>query len=268
MGADSFSSVRNVALADIHADQRAQPRESLNTEITESYANDMTAGAKFPPLVVFFDGRRYWLADGFHRRYAAMSAGLGELPCEVRSGGLREAILHSCSANSAHGYRRSNEDKRRAVLKLLGDEEWCKWSDHEVARRAGVSHPFVGSLRSSLVTVTSDPRTYTTKHGTVAKMRVPSTGRPSASKHTAPSTVTNKAATHVPSSSPQRGKAAVCARVREAITQLSGLPPAREVARYLAACDDGVLVAERLPAVRAWINELNDAMEVADADHD
>lgn len=77
-----------------------------------------------------------------------------------------------------------------------------------------------------------------------------------------------QASGRTPAPSPQRGKAAVCARVREAITQLSGLPPAREVARYLAACDDGVLVAERLPAVRTWINELSDAMEVADADHD
>ncbi|MGT2479599.1 hypothetical protein ACU4GR_13540 [Methylobacterium oryzae CBMB20] len=49
-----------------------------------------------------------------HRRHAAgLHAGLGELPCEVRQGGLRDAILHSAGANAAHGLRRTNADKRR-----------------------------------------------------------------------------------------------------------------------------------------------------------
>jgi len=47
---------------------------------------------------------------------------------------------------------------------------WSRWSDREIARRCGVSHPFVGKIRSSLETITSDPapRTYVTKHGTKA----------------------------------------------------------------------------------------------------
>lgn len=72
--------------------------------------------------------------------------------------------------------RRTNADKRRAVLRLLDDAEWAVWSDREIARRCGVAHPFVAKLRpaKSLETVTSEPpaRTYTTKHGTVAQMNV------------------------------------------------------------------------------------------------
>ena len=45
--------------------------------------------------------------------------------------------------------RRTNEDKRRAVTRLLEDAEWAAWSDREIARRAGVSQPFVGSMRES-----------------------------------------------------------------------------------------------------------------------
>ena len=33
----------------------------------------------------------------------------------------------------------TNEDKRRAVMTLLADEEWGKWSDNEIARRCEVS---------------------------------------------------------------------------------------------------------------------------------
>src|SRR4051794_27961438 len=43
--------------------------------------------------------------------------------------------------------RRTNEDKRRAVLTLLNDPDWARWSDREIARQCAVTHPFVSSLR-------------------------------------------------------------------------------------------------------------------------
>lgn len=70
------------------------------------------------------------------------------------------------------GERRTNADKRKAVLTLLNDEEWGKWSDREIGRRCCVCHPFVGNVRSSLVSVTSEPPKFTTKHGTVATMHI------------------------------------------------------------------------------------------------
>ena len=48
------------------------------------------------------------------------------------------------------------------------------WSDRKIAEVCSVSHPFVAGVRSSLVTVTSEERTYTTKHGTTSTMK---TGR-------------------------------------------------------------------------------------------
>ena len=45
--------------------------------------------------------------------------------------------------------RRTNEDKRRAVFKLLADDEWAKWSDREIARQCGVGPDLVGTLRPS-----------------------------------------------------------------------------------------------------------------------
>jgi ParB-like chromosome segregation protein Spo0J len=50
----------------------------------------MAAGAKFPPVVVFHGGRKYWLADGFHRVDAAEAAGLDKILAEVRKGERRD----------------------------------------------------------------------------------------------------------------------------------------------------------------------------------
>nr|WP_244557034.1 hypothetical protein [Fulvimarina manganoxydans] len=68
---------------------------------------------------------------------------------DIRQGTRRDAILHSVGANATHGMRRTNADKRRAVTRLLEDAEWAAWSDREIARRCGVSQPFVGSMRES-----------------------------------------------------------------------------------------------------------------------
>jgi len=67
-------------------------------------------------------------------------------------------------------------DKRRAVMKLLNDDEWSQWSDREIARRCAVSHMTVNRLREEMSLSQSysepvEPRTYTTKHGTTATMR-------------------------------------------------------------------------------------------------
>jgi hypothetical protein len=62
----------------------------------------------------------------------------------------------------------SNADKRQAVSRLLGDAEWSAWSDREIAKQCHVTHRFVGLVRGSLDTVSSEEstqRTYTTKHG-------------------------------------------------------------------------------------------------------
>lgn len=62
-------------------------------------------------------------------------------------GGIREAILFSLGANANHGLRRTNRDKRRAVLTLLNDEEWTQWSNLQIAKRCGVDEGLVRKLR-------------------------------------------------------------------------------------------------------------------------
>ena len=174
--------VSKLAVTDIRADDRAQPRTECWDHRVAEYAEDMDAGDKFPPLVVFHDKAGvYWLADGFHRYLAAIGLKWKTIECDVREGELRDAILFSCGTNATHGLSRSYEDKHQAVTKLLMDEEWGKWSDREIARRCHVNHELVGKLRQQLAPVTggtaSEPRTYRTKHGTTATMKTGNVGK-------------------------------------------------------------------------------------------
>ena len=163
----------------------------MNDDTVEEYAVDMQQGAVFPPVVAFYDGQFYWLADGFHRVGATESLGRTAIAesappataAEVKQGSRRDAVLYSCSVNAKHGLRRTNADKQRAVMQLLNDEEWSKWSNREISRRCGVSLDLVNRLRSSLNDSFSDKsRTYKTKHGTVAKMKTANIGKARQSK--------------------------------------------------------------------------------------
>lgn len=173
--------MKKVNIASIRVNGGTQSRAGINRDVVAEYAEAMQAGAEFPPLVLFFDGSTYWLADGFHRYEAYARANAHDVPAEVRQGTQRDAILYSVGANARHGLRRTNDDKRRAVMKLLEDAEWSKWSDREIARQCSVSPSTVAKHRSEVSSVTvhldSEPRTYTTKHGSTAKMDTGNIGK-------------------------------------------------------------------------------------------
>lgn len=90
-------------------------------------------------------------------------------------------MLYSVGANAAHGLRRTNVDKHKAVMTLLQDEEWSQWSNKEIARHCAVNPSTVDKYRSeSLPGNGSEPpkRTYTNKHGTTSTMNTENIGRP------------------------------------------------------------------------------------------
>jgi hypothetical protein len=107
--------------------------------------------------VVIFDGTNYWLADGFHRLYAALRLGRATIDCRVFEGTLREAILVALKANSAHGLRRTTGDKQRAVTLVLADEEWSKKSTRWIAEVCGVGRKFVEAVRRQLAPGATHP---------------------------------------------------------------------------------------------------------------
>ena len=156
---------------------QTQSRVTINQDTVAEYADAMMDGEKFPPVTAFYDGKYYYLADGYHRYFAAKKAGFDEIDCDVKNGTLRDAVLFSVGVNSAHGLRRNNEDKRKAVMTILDDLEWAEWSDVTIAKNCQVSSAFVGRVRKAL-NLESTSRKYVNKHGTVVDVETKNLGRP------------------------------------------------------------------------------------------
>jgi len=173
--------MKTINIKTIRIDGGTQSRVEINNEIVTEYSDAIKAGAEFPAVVVFNDGADNWLADGFHRFHAHNQAGKTSIFADVRPGTARDAVLYSLGANGTHGLNRTNADKRKAVVTMLNDAEWVKWSDSAIAKSCSVSGAYVGQVRSSLtINVSSEKpaeRTFTTKHGTVATMQTANIGK-------------------------------------------------------------------------------------------
>lgn len=174
-----LSHAQHIAMLCIRIDGGTQSRVALSEEYISELAQALSEGDVLPPIILFYDGSEYWLADGFHRYHAVKKQEQETIASEVKQGTRRDAILYSVGANAQHGLRRTNADKRRAVETLLRDPEWTTWSDRAIARRCGVHHQMVGIVRSecSLDDSSSESRTYRTKHGTIAQMSIGNIGQ-------------------------------------------------------------------------------------------
>jgi hypothetical protein len=101
----------------IQIDGGTQMRASLDAATVQEYQDAMQPAGwgDFPPVICYYDGAQYWLADGFHRvaAFRAAAATLDQparIPADVRSGTRRDAILHAAGANASHGLRRATID--------------------------------------------------------------------------------------------------------------------------------------------------------------
>ena len=92
-----------------------QTRAALNEDTVSDYAEAMERGDKFPAVTVFTDGAEYYLADGFHRVEALRRIGKKAVMAELQDGDYKAALLYALKANSTHGLRRTNADKRHAL---------------------------------------------------------------------------------------------------------------------------------------------------------
>lgn len=132
-------------------DGGTQSRAVINVRVVEDYAEAMRLGEVFDPIIVFFDGLKHWVADGFHRVLAAKKVdGKRTILADVRQGTQRDAILYSLGANAKHGLQRTDDDKRRAVQRMLDDPEWSRWSTSEIARQCKVAPSTVSRMRAAI----------------------------------------------------------------------------------------------------------------------
>ena len=142
----STGPTEQLTISDIQREEALICRaKGINRRTVAEYAAAMTAGQPFPPVVVFRNAKGAWLADGFHRTGAAELNGQTTIEAVVHEGGRKEALLHAAGANAAHGLRRTNADKRRAVLLVL--EAFPKLSDRQIAERCGVDNKTVAAAK-------------------------------------------------------------------------------------------------------------------------
>jgi uncharacterized ParB-like nuclease family protein len=154
-----------MTLAGIKADVGVHARVGLDHDAVEQYAEAIAAGGVFPPLDLFYDGRAYWLAGGFHRYEAYLKAGKEKAVARVRPGTKDDAAWFACAANREHdraGLRRTNADKRRAVATALRLRPW--WSNRMIAGHCGVTNVMVLKCRQ-LLTVSTSPGPTSTGQG-------------------------------------------------------------------------------------------------------
>jgi hypothetical protein len=137
-------------LSQIVIDKGTQTREDLDQKTVTEYAEAMMNKEVFPPLIVFHDGIKYYLVDGFHRYFAYKQTVTPEVEVEVINGTLRNAQEYALGVNDKHGLKRTNGDKRNAVLIALNDMEWSLLTNREIGKLCRVSHTFVNTIKEKL----------------------------------------------------------------------------------------------------------------------
>lgn len=128
----------------IERDSSIQCREKMDMDTINEYAERMAAGDQFPPIVLFGTRGKAWPGDGWHRLGAADQNGAKFIAADLRPGGRIDALKYAISANSAHGHRRTNADKRRCVEIAL--REFPAMSSRAIAEMCGVGDQLVRSL--------------------------------------------------------------------------------------------------------------------------
>lgn len=158
---------RKLRLDNIEATAATQVRVRLDRGIIDQYTQDVKDGAAFPPIDVYCEpnSERYILADGFHRHRAFVNAEREEIGCYIHEGGLKEALIHALGANSEHGHRRSNADKRHAVEMALKDPEISQLQQQEIADICRVHTRTVRRIQNDILSKDSSNGDDRTKSG-------------------------------------------------------------------------------------------------------
>jgi len=139
--------LKTISLDAINITGGTQSRLKIDEDYVEEILGKMKEDTEYQPVTAFFDGKEYWLADGFHRYHATRKNGKASIKCNVTHGLLRDAILYSKSANNRHGLPPTLQDKLHNAKELIEDFEWGEWSNREIGRICDVSHVTVAKLR-------------------------------------------------------------------------------------------------------------------------
>lgn len=148
----------SLRIADIRRDGGTQPRAGLDDAHVNDLVAALAAGETLPPVDVMYDGAAYWLYDGYHRVEATSRAGRYTVQAVIHQGTQADAQWASYGANPAHGLKRSNEDKRRAVLAALRHPNAVGLSNVQIAAHVHVDEGTIRNYRSQMESTSEIPK--------------------------------------------------------------------------------------------------------------
>jgi DNA-binding transcriptional regulator YhcF (GntR family) len=137
-----------VQLSAISTTSGTQPRQT-HQETVNHYADLLSNGTKFPPVIVFNDGKKKHLASGFHRYFAHRQNGLTEIEAVIIKGTLRDAQWFAMGSN-AHGRPLTAQERQTNIRRALLDAEWGQLSDRDLASHLDCSKTTILRARQAL----------------------------------------------------------------------------------------------------------------------
>ena len=145
------SKIVELPIADIVEDQSVLPRIAAeDNETLECYV-DIKRRLKMKPVLVVFDGKKYWLADGTYRNRADRKLGTEKIECEIVEGTKDDAIWYATGANAKHGLPLTKPQKRKAVDALLRIAKFARLTDTRIADHVGCTLDMMNTARKAMV---------------------------------------------------------------------------------------------------------------------
>ncbi len=146
---------RFIPIAELADEPTLQVRIAIDPEVVEYYAECMQTleeMKKFPAAEVFFDGEKKYLADGHHRRDAAIRAGHDVLWAVVKEGSRADALWTAIQRNAKQGCNLKPKDRKRSILLAL--QQLPDKSTSQIAEIVGCKQQYVSKIK---VQAESDP---------------------------------------------------------------------------------------------------------------
>ena len=100
--------IKQIAIPDIRTDGGTQQRP-IDENVVKRYKALYQDGVKFPPVDIIYDGKDYWLWDGFHRFHAQRQLGKKIIETSIEDGSRRDAVWFSFHANHDSGFPRQQD---------------------------------------------------------------------------------------------------------------------------------------------------------------
>lgn len=129
--------IKEIALAEVRIDGGTQQRD-IDDSVVLRYRALMEDGVEFPAVNIIFDGKSYWLYEGFHRYHANRKLDRKYIEADISEGTRRDAIAFSFKANHDSGFpRQPGVIKAMLIGKIFPDEEWGAMTDEALAAWIG-----------------------------------------------------------------------------------------------------------------------------------